>query len=327
MSVVAVAESHYRRQVALARRVAEESAAAWRTLDPLRLDASWAAESDRLLALVTGGQALAAADADGYVTAALSAQHLDPAAAGAVNARSLAGVASDGRGLATLLYEPVIAVKTALRPAGGRGATVEKAMTLGMLRLDTIVRTQLADAARVAVGVGVVARRSAGGWVRMLSTPSCARCIVLAGKFYRWSSGFLRHPRCDCRHIPAAENTAGDLRTDPGKYFRSLPEPEQNKLLGRSGAQAVRDGADLAAVVNARRGMTTTAAFGRTFATTREGTTRRGLFAGYTTDDQGRLQRRTGPPPRWRLMPEQIYTDATDRDDAIRLLRHHGYLR
>jgi hypothetical protein len=56
----------------------------------------------------------------------------------------------------------------------------------------------------------------------------------------------------------------------------------------------------MAKVVNARRGMHT--ADGRL----------------YTTEAAGR---------RPRLMPEQIFRDARDRDDAIRLLRLHGYIR
>lgn len=72
-------------------------------------------------------------------------------------------------------------------------------------------------------------------------------------------------------------------------------------MFGKAGAEAIRSGADMAAVVNARRGMYT-AADGRKY--TREAATRRRL----------------------RLMPEQIFREAKDRDDAIRLLRLHGYI-
>jgi hypothetical protein len=104
-----------------------------------------------------------------------------------------------------------------------------------------------------------------------------------------------------------------------------------------AGAQAIRDGADVAQVVNARRGMTVAA--GRRVTT--QGTTRRALFGGYEIDpDTGRLRRRRAaelqrvPGQRTRsvtavrLMPEQIYAEAGgDRAEAIRLLRLHGYLR
>jgi hypothetical protein len=34
------------------------------------------------------------------------------------------------------------------------------------------------------------------GYIRLLTPPSCARCVILAGRFYRWSDGFKRHPNC-----------------------------------------------------------------------------------------------------------------------------------
>jgi len=57
-------------------------------------------------------------------------------------------------------------------------------------------------------------------------------------------------------------------------------------------------------VVNARRGMFTAGGL----RLTREATTRRGI----------------GLPTR--LMPEQIYREASSRDEAIRLLRRFGYI-
>lgn len=99
--------------------------------------------------------------------------------------------------------------------------------------------------------------------------------------------------------MPVAEDVPDDVRTDPKAYFASLDGAGQDELLGKAGADAVRAGADLAKVVNARRGMQT--ADGRL----------------YTTEAAGR---------RPRLMPERIFRDARDRDDAIRLLRLHGYL-
>lgn len=101
--------------------------------------------------------------------------------------------------------------------------------------------------------------------------------------------------------MPVSEDVPDDVRTDPRAYFDSLSAAEQDDLLGKTGAAAAREGADLAKVVNARRGMQT-AADGRL----------------YTTEAAGR---------RPRLMPEQIYREAgNDRAEAIRLLRLHGYL-
>jgi hypothetical protein len=114
-------------------------------------------------------------------------------------------------------------------------------------------------------------------------------------------SGATLDYRCDCIHVPAAENTAGDIQTNPRAYFDSLTASEQDKAFTKAGAEAIRLGADPAKTVNARRGMQT-AADGRL----------------YTTEAAGK---------RPRLMPEQILRDATSRDDAIRLLRLHGFIR
>src|SRR5699024_3123647 len=94
------------------------------------------------------------------------------------------------------------------------------------------------------------------GYVRMINPPSCDRCAILAGKRYLWNEGFLRHPNCDCIHIPASENVAGDFRTDPYEYFKSLSESEQDRIFGKANAEAIRDGADIFQVTNTRmRGM------------------------------------------------------------------------
>jgi hypothetical protein len=96
--------------------------------------------------------------------------------------------------------------------------------------------------------------------------------------------------------------------TDVGDAFRSMTPAQQTRIFTAAGAQAIRDGADINQVVNARRGVSVA---GRT---TREGTTSRGL-AGM------RLQGRA------RLMPEQIYAQAHgNRDLALQMLRQHGYL-
>jgi hypothetical protein len=41
-----------------------------------------------------------------------------------------------------------------------------------------------------------VGQKTSIGWIRVLDPPSCGRCAILAGRFYKWSDGFLRHPNC-----------------------------------------------------------------------------------------------------------------------------------
>jgi len=255
----------------------------------------------------------------------------DAPAAGRLVPEAFAGVASDGRDLGSLLEQPVIRARAAGGGVDGLAA--------GRAQLDLIVWTQVADAAREAVQVGIVARSRVGGYVRMLVGKSCPRCVILAGAFYRWNRGFRRHERCDCRHIPAAEDTADEWRTDPRKAIAS------GQVHGFTKAQlkAIGDGADPAQVVNAERGTSTAVVAGRTLQVTTEGTTRRGYASSVrrsiaeqrgqvvpeTAQQVGRrgavgnyVVRRTSP----RLMPGEIYRVATSRDDAIRLLVSNGYV-
>lgn len=208
---------------------------------------------------------------------------------------AFAGVASDGRDLVSLIAE-------VSRPDAPTGA------------FNRAVFTQIADAGRAAGSVSIAARPKIHHYVRMVSAGACSRCLILAGKEYRWNQGFSRHPHCLCTHIPVSENTMGHLLTDPDAHFAAMSEAEQDRVFTKAGAQAIRDGADMAQVVNARRGMTTAQIGGRDVRFTREGVTRRGL-----------ARSRMGTKP-VRIMPETIYEVATDRADAIRLLRTNGYL-
>jgi hypothetical protein len=296
VAVEQIAERHAARQVALARETSLQLRKLWRLIDPARIVASWGRLLPDVLAALGTSQATAAAAAGAYVDDALEAQGIAADAAGRINPGAFAGIASDGRPLATLLLEPSITALSQIK----QGATPAQALSSGHFVLDLITRTQVADAGRVAVGTAIVARPQATGYVRMIVGTTCSRCLILAGRRYEWNAGFRRHPRCDCRHIPVGEDAPGDLATSPRAYFDSLDREGQDELLGEAGAEAVRNGADVAQVVNARRGMAT--ADGRL----------------YTTEAAGR---------RPRLMPEQILRDARDRDDAIRLLRLHGYIR
>jgi hypothetical protein len=127
---------------------------------------------------------------------------------------------------------------------------------------------------------------------------------------------------------------------DPRAYFNGLSRAEQDRVFGEAGARAVREGADMAQVVNARRGMTTMSAYGRRVQATTEGATRRGAFyrleRARTEDRTGtrfardRIDVRRGLPQFQlrtpRLMPEEIYRLAESRDEALAMLRRFGYL-
>jgi hypothetical protein len=207
MSALQVAADHARSRRRLAEKLRLEAKEAWAQVDPARISETWAMQIPRLLLLLTGGQHAAAVSADRYVTEVLVEQGLSPATEGRVDAAALAGVASDGRPLESLLAQPGITAKVAL----SNGYAIAYAMAAGGALAQLIAHTQVADAGRVADGVALTARRHTTGYVRMVVGKTCSRCIILAGRWYRWNAGFNRHPKCDCVGFPAAEN-AEDLR-------------------------------------------------------------------------------------------------------------------
>lgn len=267
---------------------------------------------ERVLSVVTAAQMAAVEESERAVEAMLTEQGIDARSEFTVSPSSLAGVASDGRDLASLL-----------------------ALADTAARFDLIVETQLADVGRHATAAAMGARPQVTGYVRMVEPGACSRCIILAGRWYRWSAGFDRHPRCRCTHIPSNEDAPGDLRTDPNAMFEAMSQVDQDRAFGVAGAEAIRQGADMNQVVNARRGMNRAQMVGREVFTTGEGVTRRGeaytamrgrdaTDVGPDVRDSGARYKRTA---RARLMPETILEIATDREDAVRLLRLYGYIR
>lgn len=301
-----IAREHQTEQSRLAAATAVAAANQWQELEPGNLLASWLGRVGRIiLALVTAGQYNAAAGSTAYLRRMAEAQGGTPTAP-IVNPATFAGIASDGRLLDSMLIQPLLQVLRLLND----GMSAREAMRRGHAALQMIARTQVADAGRVADGAGVAADKRYVMYVRQVHLPACARCILLAGRAYMWSTGFLRHPMCDCTMTPVFYNaTAGKfdrpLPASPAELFEQMDAAQQDKAFTKAGAEAIRDGADPGRVVNARRGMQT--AGGRIV----------------TTTGTGRRKKR-GPA---RLMPEQIYKDAAgDRDTAIRLLKEHGFI-
>ncbi len=319
--VLPVVDAHQREMRRLSASAILAARKAWNRVSPNRVLDDWSSAASRLLPAVTNLQLRAATEGAEYGANTLKAQRIRGAAEAVVQPEAFAGWASDGRPLETLLLTPTFTVRTALE----QNLSAVEAFQRGGRALEQIVHTQIGDASRVAAGVDITTRPRTV-WVRMVNPPTCARCLILAGRVYRWSDGFDRHPRDDCIHVATSEAAARreGLVDDPDAYFKSVSREEQDRMLGKAGAQAVRDGADMNQVVNARRGMSVAAPFGKPIAVTTEGTTRRG------SSGKGSLARgattKAGRVP-VRLMPEQIYREATSRADALRLLELHGYIR
>ncbi|MFG3228120.1 hypothetical protein ACGF07_25510 [Kitasatospora sp. NPDC048194] len=322
MDAEALAIAHYRRQRRITLAALRAATREWRQLPQDAITEAWmSATGDRVFAIIAAAQLAAATGSTSYVSAAVTAQGADGQAPEfRVDPAAFTRVAADGRPLESLLYQPIIRTKQAI----GGGAASGDALDQGLSELLRIVGTEVPDAGRQAVGAGITADRRTTGYVRVLSPPSCARCVVLAGKEYGWNSGFQRHPHCDCVHLPITRYRRGVHTMDPEGYFRSLSRAEQDRVFTIAGARAIRDGADIGQIVNARRGLYTIASgtHGGRLLATREGMTKRGLAARRLKSlvEAGRA------PARARLMPEAIYKLASDRNEAIRLLHRYGFL-
>lgn len=340
-AALALAATRRARRATLAAVARLAAARAWKRLNPASLTQSWDAGIGRdLYLLVSAAQNQAAEGATAYVDAVLRAQGFESEPEADVVAAALAGVASDGRPLPSLLYQAVIGTKANI----GQGVGTQEALDAGMRQLQLIVETQVIDAGRVADGVAGNANRRGRGYVRVLTPPSCGRCAILAGRIYTMEKPFPRHPRCDCVHLPVGDRKAGNAyTTDTRSYFNGLSTEQQNRIFTNAGAQAIRDGADIAQVVNARRGMSVAGSWvqrlegpelpGRTDLRlthrgrvtsghfTTEGVTRHG-FAGRRLRASA-AGRAVAPV---RLMPEAIYQLASDRAEILSLLRRYGYI-
>jgi hypothetical protein len=261
-------------------------------------DASWARVGPRILLLTASAQLGAARSGAAYVpdTLAELGTPIDPV--GEVVPEAFSGVASDGRPLDTLLAESVIQAKQQV--AGG--ASQQEALAAAGKALDMYVHTQVADAARGGASVAITARPKVQ-WCRMVNPPCCSRCAILAGRIYKYNQGFQRHPRCDCRHIPTTVANPEAV----GSSVKALFDGGHVKGLRESQRQASADGADPINVINADR---------RVFRNGKYVSKTQGM---YTTEATKRGQRR--------LSPEGVYRIASDREEALKLLREHGYLR
>lgn len=208
------------------------------------------------------------------------------------------GVRGFAEKLEDLEVEPTHAVRVVPeRFAGVTSAGADMARFLeaaqSLVDLEMAVITQLDDAARVAELTAISDEDAVIGYVRVVSPGCCPRCAILAGRFYRWSTGFLRHPQCRCSMVPVTSRAMADeLAEDPMELWRD------GRIRGLTQAEdrALEEGADLSQLVNVRR-----RAAGLT-------------VAGRVID---RLER---------LTPEGIFQLASDRDEARRLLVRFGYL-
>ena len=334
----------FRRRLSLQDIVTTRTQVLWGRMPFEDLDGGWGLLSPAISKEVIDGQLASATLSDPYVTAMSAASgHRDLPSA--TDPRLYAGVAPDGRELEPLLYGAVTATKTAI----GQGLGLE-AMLSGAAFLAAAVKTAMADMGRMA-DMNLTIGRGYKSYVRAVSPNACSRCAILSG-IYSAAVAFQRHPNCQCIAVPVPNLKKAQqmgFETSPEEYFSSLSVAEQNRIFTNAGAKAIRDGADVYQVVNARRGAPGIAYGSRdnvprpnsgarlqtvrigtrpngeplnVYATS-EGVTARGRFG------QSEIARREEGhrSTRLRLMPEQIYRMAGNNPDRAReLLIRYGYL-
>ena len=217
--------------------------------------------------VVIAHQAAQAREVPGATTAMLAEQGLKDAPLAAIDA---------------------LAFTSAQQSVEAMMATIEADM---QDELDRLVASLVQDAGRAAQVVDTAARPRVAH-VRHLTLPSCSRCAVLAGRVYRYSDGFKRHPNCDCVMIPVTV-ASPDLTYDPAQLARD----GLVRGLSKNDLAALNDGADFGQIVNVR-------------------SRKAGLL------EAGEALTRAGRPT-----PAGIYRTATTREEAVDLFRRFGYLR
>ena len=272
---------------------------------------------DRLLSQ----QVFIASIADAYLNDVLDAQGSSLESEAQVNPVAFADVADGGGSwLQSLVYAP-----NSVREPG-----VDWRTQFAFIA-QSIVKGGLNDTGRSSVQTGMQGRPSCEYYVRMLVGKSCARCAVLAGLKYKSSVAFRRHKRCDCKHIPGPENI-DDWSVDARQYFTSLSTEDQDEVFGKAGAQAIRLGANLEQVVNARSGVYVARAHGEDVLATTAGTTVRGtagkrLESGGTTTLPGQRYRSATTA---RLLPDEIFLQAErlgwTREEILSQLKRFAYV-
>lgn len=157
---------------------------------------------------------------------------------------------------------------------------------------DRLIESVIQDAGRAAEEVAVAVREDIGH-VRYLDPPSCSRCTVLAGRVYRYSTGFLRHPGCDCVMIPTTLANREFVRDPVDLARRGLV----TGLSKADRAAILEHDADFNHVVNVRA-----------------------KSAGL--QEAGRVLARNG-----KMTPEGIFRAAgDDREAAVEMLANNGYI-
>jgi hypothetical protein len=241
-----LAQQHNAAQLTHAEQTAAAVAGLWRQVSLADLDGSFQAVAAALVAQLVRGQLLGAGTATAYNLGLLGAYGLRPSGP-VLNPR---GFADPERLNRVVNFAPI---RTKQRIA--TGMTPDEALASGGHELTMIAETETQEAARGVMDVTTNTEPQIRGYLRHPNPGACARCLILANKFYRSNEGFLRHPRCHCTHVPVPVGSKLiDLPTAKER-FKDLTPEQQDRVFTKDGAEAIRKGSDVARVVNSRSGM------------------------------------------------------------------------
>lgn len=322
--------TYYRVQAGTAAGTAQALTRLWAQMVAADIDGSWALISRSIAEMVAAGQVRSAAAPQLFLERLLLGEGIDPNPLGHVSPLAFAGYTSAGLDVTTVLDSTPAVLKTLI--GSGIPADVALKQTLNRLRQFTV--TEVQDAGRGSMEAQMRLEPAIKGYTRIVKSPACSRCIALAGRTYSKSTGFARHPRCDCQHVPYAR-MPDRVEVDPRGLFNQMSKTQQDAAFTIDGAKAVREGADISQVVNARYqansrgrsgGMSSPGAL-----VTTSGTTVRSAF--------GRAQRAAGTktvkapgaryssPAAQRLSPQGVARKAGgDAKKYRELLQANGYL-
>lgn len=203
----------------------------------------------QLQAAAMGSQLVAEVEAMLRVEASLRTSPIVPEAFAGVTQGTTYALAEGGLPLETIAHRSADIMKRSVLAGMGSAAVLEA----GYSYMRAIAGSTVTDTARNASFTRQNTSTILKDYVRAVQPGACSRCIVLAGKESS-DKPFLRHPLCRCYAMPVAEITDGTIAEDPMDWFKSLSPAEQDKRFTKAGAEAIREGADIGRVVNARRG-------------------------------------------------------------------------
>lgn len=301
MATTTLERAHQRNRDELAAITARAVLREWERVDPDAIAANWGRLLPRVTRIVQSGQRISAEYTNEFMASLLDDDERGPD----IDPAQFAVSAPDGRPLEDALAQPIPRVIQALK----RGVSKVRAKAMGAHMLQRMVRTIVADSGRQADQASMTANRHVTGYIRIVEPGACSRCIILAGNVYHTSTGFQRHPECQCIMRPVTRKLLATT-LDPEEVYAAMTPEQRHRRFGAAAVKAIEDGARMSSVVNARKGMSVVEMHGQS------------VIATYTGTGRGRKKR----PPR--LMPEEIYHQAgDDREMAIRLLHRNGYLR